>query len=83
MKLSREQRVSLEVAEARALAALRATPLPAATIADAIWPDHRMKQQGAGAAASRILKGLEQRGLARWTSSRRAFGWIRTYPAAA
>lgn len=80
MKLNREQRVSLEVAQARALAALRPTPLPAAAIADAIWPDHGMKRQGAGAAASRILKGLERRGQAAWESSGSGWGWVRRYP---
>ena len=67
MKLKPHQRVPLDVAEARALSALSEDrPLPAQWVADAIWPDHQMKPQGAGAAASRIMKRLEKRGLCHW-----------------
>lgn len=70
MKLKPHQRVSLEVATQRALDYLekhRFQLLPASTVAGAIWPDNAMKAQGAGAAASRILKRLEAEGRTRWT----------------
>ena len=70
MKLRAHQRVSLLVAKERAIEALDDRhPRNAATIAAAIWPDHEMTAQGAGAAASRILKVLEKEGLARWSCS--------------
>jgi hypothetical protein len=54
----------------------------ASFFAEAIWPGHPMKPQGAGAAASRILKLLEREGRAGWrcvydrASSRgRRWGW--------
>lgn len=55
--------------------------LPASEFADAIWPGHRMKPQGAGAAATRILKRLEAEGRAGWwpsynrSESRTRWGW--------
>jgi len=47
-------------------------PAYASQVADVIWPDHSMKPQGAGAAASRILKRLERHYLMRhrWWASR-------------
>ena len=60
MKLKPQQRVPIELAELRALQALQPTPVPASYVADRIWPDHKMAPQGAGAAASRILKRLEK-----------------------
>lgn len=77
MKLRPDQRVKVEVAEIRAMNALLYTPVPASYVASWIWPDHKMKQQGAGAAASRILKRLEKQGLARWTSNGTNWGWVR------
>lgn len=71
-----EQRVSLNEAERRALEKLdseRGTR-PAA-IADAIWPGHTMKPQGAALAAGRVLGGLLKRGLAGHAG--RGRGWIR------
>lgn len=68
----------MEMAEIRALLALMLTPIPASYVADHIWPDHRMKPQGAGAAASRILKRLEKQGRARWTSDGRTHGWVKS-----
>jgi len=55
--------------------------LPASEFAGAIWPDHRMTPQGAGAAASRVLKALEREGRAGWrphyerSESRTRWGW--------
>ena len=83
MKLNESQRVRADVAEQRALEALDANrPTPASVIADAIWLDHEMRAQGAGAAASRILKRLEKAGRARHTTVYRnghptTWGWIR------
>lgn len=78
MKLNPEQRVSIEEAERRALSAMSdRLPTVASWIANTIWPGHEMTGQGAGAAASRILKRLEKRGLVRWTSRDGRWGWIR------
>lgn len=78
VKLKPHDRVSIEVAEIRAMRALMLTPVPASYVADHIWPNHRMKPQGAGAAASRVLKRLEKRGAARWTMDGDRWGWIVT-----
>ena len=65
MKLLDEQRLPLETCKARALNALDARhPQPASSVAHHIWPDHEMKPQGAGAAASRILVLLKKEGKA-------------------
>lgn len=74
MKLKPDQRVTADVAEARALTILSRQPVYASQVADVIWPDHSMRAQGAGAAASRILKRLERRGLCRW----RLRGWVKS-----
>jgi len=49
--------------------------LPASSFAEAVWPGHRMKAQGAGAAASRILKLLAKEGKAGWSSDGSWWGW--------
>ena len=78
MKLNPEQRVSYPEAKKRALKILLPNrPLPASYIAEAIWPGHSMKAQGAGAAASRILKRMQKEGLAEWRHIERHWGWIR------
>lgn len=79
MKLEQEHRVDMATAESRAFAALsRVTLNPASHIAGFIWPGHQMKAQGAGAAASRILKVLERKGHAGWVSRDGKWGWVRT-----
>ena len=82
MRLKPHQRVSAEVAEARALDVLSKNvgrPLYATEVAAVIWPDHQMKPQGAGAAASRILKRLERRKLAKWKFiAYVGQGWVKT-----
>lgn len=77
MRLKPHERVDLETAKARALDALRSNPglNAASTIAGFIWPDHSMKVQGAGAAASRVLKHLQRDGRVRWHSTRHNWGW--------
>lgn len=78
MKLIADHRVDMETAKARALTVLsHKTPNPASHIAGFIWPDHSMKPQGAGAAASRILKSLERDGKARWVHRGNHWGWVR------
>lgn len=88
MKLKPHQRVDLETAKARALAYLtkhRFELVAASSIAGAIWPDSEMKAQGAGAAASRILKRLEADGRARWTvrgsGRNQHWGWTLVFKA--
>jgi hypothetical protein len=77
LKYSKQPRVPLAVAKERALACLRTAGglLPAHWVAAAIWPDHKMHSQGAGGAATRILKRLEKEGLARWDCDGRSWGW--------
>lgn len=69
------ERVSLEEARRR-LDAWKLEygrgPWRAATLAGVIWPDTRWRaEQGAGAAASRVLKRLE----CRWVSKRERGRW--------
>jgi hypothetical protein len=78
VKLSSDLRIPLQTAEARALACLdRETPRVASSVADFIWPEHRMTGQGAGAAASRILVGLRKRGAAAWICRHGSWGWTK------
>lgn len=77
MKLKPESTVTDEVAERRALAYLTHHPKPANAVADAIWPDHSMKPQGAGGAASRVLKRLEEQGKVKWKSDGHTWGWVK------
>lgn len=76
-QFSKAETVPYDIAKARALGKLTRSPIPAATIADAIWPDNKMKAQGAGGAASRILRRMEKEGLVRWASNERFWGWVR------
>lgn len=79
MRLKDHQRVDMDTAKKRALSALSHDPLPASCVADAIWPDHQMRAQGAGAAASRILKQLERDGKAHWIARTEfRWGWVKT-----
>lgn len=78
-------RVPLDECKSRALAFGRQQPpgqfLPASEFASVIWPGHRMQPQGAGAAATRVLKALEKEGRAGWHpgydrgQSRTRWGW--------
>jgi hypothetical protein len=74
-------RVPLAVAKFRALAYLKKHPnelVKAADVAGEIWPGVEFRAQGAGGAASRILKLLEREGLVRWWTSQYPFfswGW--------
>lgn len=82
MKLKKEQTTDMGRAKARAMLFLgRYTarqPSAASLVADAIWPEHRMTAQGAGGAASRVLKALEKDGRVRWTSGKHGRGWVST-----
>ena len=40
-----------------------------------IWPGNDMTSQGAGGAASRILKRMQAEGLAEWDSTSMGSGW--------
>ncbi len=81
MKLKPEQRVPLLEAKRRVLDYLvkelkRGDDcIAASAIAVAIWPDNQMTGQGAGAAASRILKRMD--GLVYWASyeNQTRWGW--------
>lgn len=80
-----KKHVNLETAKERAWKALKYDDLqPAHVIADSIWPGHEMTSQGAGGAASRILKVLEKEGRAEWrtiynrtTREPVNWGWVR------
>ena len=51
-------------------------PHRAAVLAEAIWPDTQFRNaQGAGAAASRVLKALG----CEWTSDKHNWGWRLTF----
>lgn len=77
MRLKPHMRVDYETAKERALAVLSKRETTYANrVAIAIWPNHEMTSQGAGAAASRILKRMEKEGLVRWTSHRIGWGWV-------
>jgi hypothetical protein len=78
MRMKPDQRVQLVDARARTLACLSNVPISAATIAAEIWPNHPMTAQGAGGAASRVLKKLEKDGLAKWAQRDGKWGWVRT-----
>jgi hypothetical protein len=81
MKLRPEERVALDVAKERAMRFLREQnhPVPASWVADAIWPDHSMRPQGAGAAASRILRRLDVENMVRWVSRLNHRGAVSTW----
>ncbi len=66
-----EECIRRAVAYGRGRALLRAS-----CFASAIWPGVFFTAQGAGAAASRILKVMEKRGLARWVSTGKDWGWV-------
>lgn len=70
-------KVPMEECKSRAIAFLRTQSIfcKASGVAYAIWPDATFRAQGAGAAASRILKALEKDGLVRWTSDGRQWGY--------
>ena len=54
-----------------------AGPHRAATLSSVIWPDGKwLSAQGAGAAATRVLKKLG----CHWTTSRHNWGWILSFP---
>lgn len=76
MKLERHERVPIDVAEIRAMGALSRSPTHASVVANHIWPGHQMKPQGAGAAASRVLKRLEKQGRVRWIYTDSGWGWV-------
>ena len=71
--------VPLDECKRRALAYMRKQHprcfVKASQVAYAIWPDATFTAQGAGAAASRILKHLERDGLVRWDSDGEDWGW--------
>lgn len=79
MKLADTQRISYKDARWRALVHLYHLNLmeltSASHVAASIWPDNQMKAQGAGAAASRILKRMEKEGLVMWTVGKRNWGY--------
>lgn len=51
----------------------------ASSIADHVWPGHPMKRQGAGGAATRVLKRMEAEGVVCWRAIERHgakfWGW--------
>jgi hypothetical protein len=55
-----------------------ATPMCASSVAEKIWPEAQfLNAQGAGAAASRILKRMEKENLVKWISNKAGWGWVR------
>jgi hypothetical protein len=81
VKLDDDQRVSYLEAKGRVMGVLliqKGRPMLASWIANIIWPKHKMKPQGAGAAAVRILKRMEREGLVKWKWNTRTdeHGWV-------
>ncbi len=72
-----KQRVPMDEAFRRAQACGRGRKMVKANeFALAIWPGATwIRAQGAGAAASRILKAMEKQGLAQWESDGDNWGW--------
>jgi hypothetical protein len=74
-----KQPVPLELAKLRALMYLNkhVGRLEAASnVAHSIWPDTQFRAQGAGGAASRILKALAVDGMAVWTVDHNGGRWV-------
>lgn len=69
----------MEIAKERVLSHMRAAHPrhlhKASALSYVIWPDHQMNSQGAGGAASRILRHLEKEGTIQWTSGGGDWGW--------
>lgn len=79
MKLKPHMKVDYPTAKTRVLEFLRTDRTRYANeVAIVIWPDHQMTSQGAGAAASRILKRMEKEELVCWTSHSSGWGWKAT-----
>ena len=80
-EFSGARRIPLAEAKQRALDHLDSVyPSTAADLANAIWPDHLMAPQGAGGAASRVMKHLCDEGTARWVVIGGTWGYIRVWP---
>lgn len=77
MKNSTEH-LTMEEAERRALTALSLwSPVRSASVADVIWPGHKMRRQGAGFAAARVLERLKHQGLVQWVVlNNDVWGWV-------
>ena len=76
--VSAKEAVPLEECKRRALEYLKAHRrefTKASSVAYVIWPDAEFHAQGAGAAASRILKHLERDGAAHWGGNDHDWGW--------
>lgn len=75
---SNSKHVPLEVAKKRVLDFMRSSKNrlhKASSFASIIWPDSQFTSQGGGAAASRILKRLEQDGKIKWDRTPDNWGW--------
>lgn len=74
-----EEAVPIEEAIRRALFYLSARPAlhlsKASEVAHAIWPDSTFRGQGAGGAASRVLRRADKAGFTEWTSNGHDWGW--------
>jgi len=74
-----EKVVSYQDACERVMEALRgASPVLASQIADAIWPNHHMKRQGAALAASRFADRMKTDGILRYVVREHTRGWVLT-----
>lgn len=75
-------KVSMEDAFKRALFLLtnvhRLELCKASSVAYAIWPGENLNPQGAGGAASRVLRRAQKNGLVVWTSNDHDWGWKAT-----
>ena len=77
MRLNPADKIPLPECRKRALCYLARQKerfTPASWVGNSIWPNSEMRTQGLGGAASRILRGLQDDGLARWGSDFRNWG---------
>ncbi len=71
-------RVGYDEAKRRALEYLDAHGVShPSSVADAIWPGHTMKQQGAAFAAGAILRRMEKERLVYYSSIASNWGWVK------
>lgn len=78
MRLEKHMRISMDEAEGRALKYLKFDqPTTPAMVAGAIWPGHHMVAQGAGFAASKVLRRLQDQGFAGYRATRYSWGWVK------
>lgn len=81
MRLTEADKIPLAECRKRALRHLSQNTwrrCVASEVGTEIWPNSKLRAQGLGGAASRILKGLEKDGLVQWSANDGDWGWYIT-----